>query len=209
MIPHSTPAQKPRTPDERRDAFVAAAREAFFTSGYGATSMSAVSAKVGGSKTTLWTYFPSKQELFAAVADDLVGRYGAALEVRLDPDGEIAAELERFARALLGTLHTQPIVDMHRLVIGEAGRFPELGAMMYERGPARGKLRLSTFFHECMKRGKLRQADGMQAANQFAAMLQSGSAQRHLLGLIGTPDQAEIASEAEAAVQTFLHGWSA
>lgn len=201
--------QKARTADERRDAFVAAARDAFLTNGYGATSMSAISATVGGSKTTLWTYFPSKQELFAAVCDDLVGRYGRALEVRLDPDQDLEDELRRFATALLETLHTPVIIDMHRLVIGEAGRFPELGAMMYERGQARGKARLALFFEEAMRRGKLRAGNGLSAAHHFAAMLQAGSAQRHMLGLEEAPHHAELGREADDAVRAFLHGWAA
>lgn len=209
MILDSTIPQKPKTADERRQAFVDAARQAFFSSGYGGTSMSAISAKVGGSKTTLWTYFPSKQELFAAVVDDLVERYGRALEVELDPNGDVHAELCRFGIALLQTLHSEPIVDMHRLLFAEAGRFPELAAMMYARGPARGKARLQRFFEEAMRRGKLRQGDSVAASELFPAMLQTGSAQKHLLGLIGRPSDADLAYEAGQAVDTFLRGWHA
>lgn len=206
MIPSGTALPK-RTSDERREAIVAIAREMFLSGGYGATSMSSIAAKVGGSKTTLWTYFPSKQELFAAVADDLVERFGRALEVRLDPNEDMEGELCRFAQALLTTLHSDPIVEMHRLVIGEAGRFPELGAMMYERGPARGKARLAAFFEACMAGGKVRSGDGRRAAEQFAAMLQAGSAQRRLLGLAGRPSDEQLSDEAAGAVQTFMHGW--
>jgi AcrR family transcriptional regulator len=209
MIPGGTIPQKARTPDERRAGIVAVAREAFFAEGYGATSMSAIASKVGGSKTTLWTYFPSKQELFAAVADDLVKRFGLALEVRLSVEADLATELRQFARALLGTLHTQAIVDMHRLVIGEAGRFPELGSMMYERGPARGKARLAQFFEQCMVFGMLRKGSGARAADQLAAMIQTGSSQRRLLGLIERPTDEELDREAEDAVHSFLHGWAA
>lgn len=186
---------------------MAVAREAFLTNGYGATSMSAIAAALGGSKTTLWTYFPSKQELFAAVADDLVKQFGRTLEVRLDPNEALEGELLHFARALLTTLHSQPIVDMHRLVIGEAGRFPELGRMLYERGAARGKDRLARFFQACMANGKLRVGDVRRAADQFSAIIQTGSAQRRLLGLVGQPDPDQLAVEAEDAVHTFLHGW--
>jgi TetR/AcrR family transcriptional regulator, mexJK operon transcriptional repressor len=208
MIPHSTLA-KPKKADQRRQAFVDTAREAFFTSGYGGTSMSAISAKVGGSKTTLWTYFPSKQELFAAVVDDLVERYGRALEVELDPEGEVTAELCRFAMALLETFHSGPIIDMHRLLFAEAGRFPELAAMMYARGPARGKARLRDFFDKAMQRGKLRDGDASVASELFPALLQFGSAQKHLLGLTGRPSDEELAYEAGQAVETFLRGWHA
>jgi AcrR family transcriptional regulator len=209
MILDSTDQQKLPTPDERRAGIVAVAREAFFTHGYGATSMSRIAARVGGSKTTLWTYFPSKQELFAAVADDLVERYGKALEVSLDPADPIETSLNRFACALLTTLHTDAIVNMHRLVIGEAGRFPELGRMMYERGPARGKARLAAYFEACMDKGMLRRGDGLHAAHQLSAMLQAGSAQRRMLGLIERPDDPALEREAEEAVHTFLHGWRA
>ena len=44
----------------RRKAFVDAAREAFFAHGYAGTTMSSIASAVGGSKTTLWSYFPSK-----------------------------------------------------------------------------------------------------------------------------------------------------
>lgn len=200
---------EPKSAEQRRQAFVDAARAAFFSCGYGSTSMSAISAKVGGSKTTLWTYFPSKQELFAAVLDDLVERYGRALEVELDPGGDIAGELGRFASALLETLHTGPIIDLHRLLFAEAGRFPELSAMMYARGPARGKARLQRFFEDAMALGRLRLGDAAAAAEHFPGMLQTGSAQKHLLGLIDRPSDTELAREAGQVVETFLRGWQA
>ena len=192
----------------RRQAFVDAAREAFFTHGYGATSMSAISAKVGGSKTTLWTYFPSKQQLFAAVVDDLVERYGRALEVVLDPCADIASELRRFARALLETLHSQPIIDLHRLTIGEAGRSPELGRMMFDRGQAKGSARLQAFIEAAMKEGKLRQGDPALAARQFASFLQAGSPHERMLGLIDAPDDGRIETEIETVVSAFMHSWA-
>ena len=58
---------------------MAAARKAFLRDGYGQTSMSSIAADVGGSKTTLWNYFPSKEDLFAAVVDDQVERDLATL----------------------------------------------------------------------------------------------------------------------------------
>ncbi|NNM75748.1 TetR/AcrR family transcriptional regulator [Sphingomonas sp. ID1715] len=207
MIPTSTNEQKSGTSDRRRERFVEVARHAFFAHGYGATSMSSIAAQVGGSKTTLWTYFPSKQDLFAAVLDDLVERYGRALEVSFDIEADVASELRRFGQALLQTLHSQPIVDMHRLVIGEAGRFPELGEMMYERGAARGKRNLRAFVGEAMTRGKLRAGDPAVAAQQLVGAIQLGSPQMHLLGLAGAPTAAESEVEIETAVAAFMRAW--
>lgn len=170
--------------------------------------MSAIAAKVGGSKTTLWTYFPSKQELFAAVVDDLIGRYGIALEVPLDSGGDVAESLRGMGRALLRTLHAQPMIDLHRLCLGEAGRFPELAQTMYERGPARGKARLREFIGEAMRQGKLRRGDPADASLGFVGRLWAGSIQAHLLGLAGPPDQTLCEQEIEAAVSAFMRAWA-
>ena len=170
--------------------------------------MSSISAEVGGSKTTLWAYFPTKQDLFAAVVDDLVERYGRALEVPLDPESDVAESLRRMGRALMQTIHSQPIIDLHRLTLGEAGRFPELARLFHERGPARGKARLQGFIRELMARGKLRAGDPVAASRSFFGMLQAGSHQQHLLGLIGQPSQAEVDAEIEAAVDAFLRAWA-
>lgn len=187
---------------------MAAARDAFFSNGYGGTSMSSIAATVGGSKTTLWSYFPSKQDLFAAVVDDLVSRHGRALEVEFDPNGDVVAALRRMGQALLQTLHSQPIVEIHRLTIGEATRFPELARMFHERAPARGKARLRQFVAEAMVRGKLRAGEPIDAVRQFVGMLQAGSVQQHLFGLIEQPEAADIEREIEAALDAFMRAWA-
>src|ERR1700760_3697848 len=52
-------------PDDRRKAILAIARDVFLTEGYAAASMSAIASRLGGSKGTLYNYFPSKEALFA------------------------------------------------------------------------------------------------------------------------------------------------
>jgi AcrR family transcriptional regulator len=208
MIPGSTDEAKQRPPDVRREAFVTAARNAFFSKGYGATSMSSIAAEVGGSKTTLWTYFRSKQDLFAAVVDDLIERHGVALEFPLDPALDVAESLRGLGRALLQTIHSPPMIDLHRLCLGEAGRFPELAKTLHERGPARGKARLGEFVAKAMAMGKLRDGDPVDASLGFVGRLWAGSIQSHLLGLTGPPNEAEKAKEIEAAVAAFMRAWS-
>lgn len=208
MIPTGTDPFRPRTSDSRRGAFVEAARESFFSKGYGETSMSSIAARVGGSKTTLWAYFPSKQDLYAAVVDDLLKRHGAALEAPLDPNDDVADALRRVGYALLQTLHCAPIINLHRLALGQAARFPELAQVFYERGPARGRTRLQLYLRDAMARGKLRVGDPVDASRQFAGMLQTGSAQMHLFGLIEEPDQTELHREVEAAVSAFMRAWA-
>src|SRR5438094_8467146 len=53
--------------EEKRSDIVRIASEAFDELGYDRCSMAAISERLGGSKATLYGYFPSKEELLRAV----------------------------------------------------------------------------------------------------------------------------------------------
>ncbi|QNQ08218.1 TetR/AcrR family transcriptional regulator [Sphingomonas alpina] len=206
------PAIAAKQPDGRalrRQAFVDAARDAFFADGYGQTAMSAIASAVGGSKTTLWSYFPSKQDLFAAVVDDIVDQYSSVWMIELDPAGPIEPTLRRFATAMMATILSESIVALHRVVMGEAQRFPELGAMFYERGPQRGRARLATYIGAAMDDGRLRPGDPMVAARQFASMCKSGCFQEMLLGIEGFRNPGSVAQDIDDAIDSFMRAWGA
>lgn len=190
----------------RRAAIVDAAREVFLKNGYGATTMSAIAARVGGSKTTLWAYFPDKSALFAAVVDELVERFGQALDMPLDPQLALQEALSLFGQGLMGIVTQPEIVALHRLVVGEAGRFPELGTLFYERGPRRGKATLAAYLAAKMQQGALRCGDPEQAARQFVALCQANSQQQRLLNLPGA--HTDVAGDVAAAVAAFLPAWA-
>lgn len=193
----------------RRRAIVAAARKAFLRNGYGQTTMSAVAAAVGGSKTTLWSYYRNKQDLFAAVVDDLVERYGEALRLVLPSDGNPAQTLTLLGVSIMSTILRPQIVAMHRMVMGEATRFPELGQLLFERGARRGKLRTAEWLAQQMEDGKLRRADPVLAAQHFVALCQSGSYQMHLMGACPKPRPDDVRREVEAAVEIFMRAYRA
>ena len=54
-------------PEEKRQAILDVAAQAFRELGFERTSMSEIRARVGGSKETLYHYFPSKEILFFEV----------------------------------------------------------------------------------------------------------------------------------------------
>ena len=191
----------------RRKAFVDAARERFFANGYAGTTMSSIAGKVGGSKTTLWTYFPSKEDLFAAVVDDIVASYGQALQIDLPADEPVTDVLGRFGQVLMATLMSPPLLALYRLVVAEAERFPHLAETFYERGPRRGKARLAEWMAAKMARGELRPGNPMQAVSHFAGLCQSGIYQHAVLGLPEGRDHQRIAAEIDAAIDTFCRAW--
>lgn len=206
MIPAST-ATLDNAAAARRKAFVDAARELFFANGYAGTTMSSIASRVGGSKTTLWTYFPSKEELFAAVVDDIVSEYGSTLHVDLPVDQPVVDVLTRFGNVLMAALVTTPLLSLFRLVVGEAERFPHLAETFYDRGPRRGKARAADWVAAKMARGELRQGDPMQAVRHFAGLCQAGLYQHAVLGLPEGRETSRMAAEVDAAVDTFYRAW--
>lgn len=189
----------------RRAAFVDAARAAFFAHGYAGTTMSSIAASVGGSKTTLWAHFPTKEALFAAVVADIVDHYAPVLSAPLPLDDDVESVLRRYGEILLETLLAPPILALHRLVAGEASRFPHLARVFYEKGPKPGKERLQRYFEALMARGTLRRAEGAHiAVQQFAGLCQAGRYQFAVLGLDDLPPEDR---ELECAVAVFLRYW--
>ncbi|OSZ63701.1 hypothetical protein CAP39_13695 [Sphingomonas sp. IBVSS1] len=210
LIPTSTEdcgAAPPPAADPRRQAYIAAAQRLFFAHGYGATSMNAIAAAVGGSKTTLWSLFPSKLALFEAVVDMVVQQYGTALTVDLDSAPDIESALIRMGDAIMDTIMSDPITGIHRLVMGEAARVPELGRAMFERGPGPGMARFAAWLAGQMAAGTLKQGDPTLAAQQFSGLCRAGVVDRHLMGMTSANDMAEGRREVRAAAATFLAAW--
>ncbi len=206
MIPDGTAALDDATA-MRRKAFVDAARTLFFANGYAGTTMSSIASRVGGSKTTLWTYFPAKEDLFAAVVDDIIGQYGDALTVDLPLDAPVPDVLRRFGSVLMTKLTATPLLSLFRLVVGEAERFPHLAETFYDRGPRRGKARAADWVAEKMVRGEIRMGDPMRAVQQFAGLCQSGLYQFAILGMAEARDLSRLQDEVDAAVDTFYRAW--
>lgn len=208
MIPTST-VTADEASEKRRKAFVDAARTLFFANGYAGTTMSSIASTVGGSKTTLWSYFPSKEALFEAVVDDIVDHYGHALSMDLPVDEDVVVVLRRFAGQLMATMMSEPILSLYRLVVGEALRFPHLAETFYERGPRRGKARMALWMAEKMERGELRRGDPLQAVYHLGGLCRSGI---HELALLNLPEARhvrpdQIAADVEAAVDIFYRAW--
>ena len=189
---------------DRRDAILAVAQHHFLEHGYSATTMSAIAATLGGSKGTLWAYFPSKEELFTAVVDQATTAFREQLSETLNPHGEIVPALRGFSRRLLERIISPEAIGLHRLIVAEAGRFPELGRIFYERAPRLTVALLADFLAGAMQRGQLRQDDPADAAFFLMHMSMARSQQKLLLGLIDGVSHDEIAHEVERALNLFM-----
>lgn len=190
----------------KRMAFVAAARTAFFANGYAGTTMSSIAASVGGSKSTLWKYFPSKEDLFAAVVDDIVEKYGHVQSVKFTEEEDIFSALRRFLTIFMATILSKTVLSLHRLVISETQHFPRLSKLYYERGPMPVKTILADYLESLMRRGTICPGNPLLAAQQLIGMAQSGVFQDALLGR-RQPSSERLQAEIDVAINTFCLGW--
>ena len=190
-------------PDDRRQAILDIAREVFMTEGYADASMSTIAARLGGSKGTLYNYFPSKEALFTAFMKqecELEADIAHAMDC---PEDDLARALVHLGCKLIRFVLSDKLQAIHRLVIAESQRFPELGRTFYAEGPRNGTLRLAELFQRWMNEGRLIQADPIKAAEVFGDLCKSGVYQRRLWNAT-IPTDAELEANVEHAVAMFL-----
>ena len=191
--------------EARRKAILEVAREVFLTQGYAAASMSEIAARVGGSKGTLYNYFRSKEELFAAFMIDVCQGGANVAYQQLPPiGGDLRPALVDFGEQFLAFLLTEPTMSIHRLVVAESGRFPELGRVFYENGPKRGETKLQAYFDDAVSAGKLRPCDTLSAARWFRDMVFCDIYSRALWGVLEKPTSQQIHDHAVEAADIFL-----
>ncbi len=208
MVTATPQSRREERRDERRDGILDVARDCFLADGYAATSMSTIAARLGGSPGSLYTFFKSQEALFEAVMQRQCGALAETL-FDVDHDGDDMRErLQHFAGKFLTLLLTPESLGIHRVVVGETGRFPELGRMFYDMGPKVILTKIAGYLSDLMDQGVLRRADPFVAAQQFKDLTISGVLQPRTWGVItGDMTDAEIENQVNNAVDTFLRAY--
>jgi TetR/AcrR family transcriptional regulator, mexJK operon transcriptional repressor len=185
-----------------------AATELFLRNGYLGTSMDDVAARARVSKQTVYTHFDDKERLFTELVlgntervDEFVDEMGRLLEDTTDPERDLGELARRYVRTVV-----QPqVLQLRRLVIGEASRFPELARTYYERMPKRMVAALATHLERLASRGMLRVEDPQLAAEHFVALVLWIPLDRAMFVPDGaTAPAPELERLADAGVRVFL-----
>lgn len=192
----------------RRDAILQVAAESFLEFGYAGTTMTAIAAALGGSKGTLWSYFPSKEVLFVAVLDRMTEDYRAQLSLILRAQDGPEATLRRFLGEFLRKVASEEGVGLYRLVIAEANRFPEVGRIFFDRGPKRTQSQLADYLSGAMQRGALKRGDPLVAARQLIGLCLAGSHQRLLTRVIDAVTPEQIEEDIDRAMDIFMRAYA-
>lgn len=190
--------------DEKREHILKEAYAAFLSEGYAATSMSNIAARVGGSKATLYNYFSSKEELFAAVIDEKCRDFqGMFLEMDVET-ADFGKVLTQLGERMLHMMLRDDSIATFRLITAESARFPELGRAFYQSGRQRGKQMLADFFARAQKAGKLRLSNPRDMAVLFIEACKGEMVILKAWNVNPKPTEKEIKATIARAVTVFL-----
>ncbi|MCM2474567.1 TetR/AcrR family transcriptional regulator [Rhizobium sp. CG5] len=194
--------------EKKRNEIIAIAGELFRSQGYGTVSMATIASAVGGSKGTLYGYFASKEELFAAFVVT-AGQMRWQEFIALPDHGVgIDAKLRALGRNYLRFLLSDEIMSVNRLVIAEAVRFPELGRIFYENGP-RGVIGvIADILQQAAEAGELDIADATEAAWRFKALCEARLVEQAFWAIRSSVTDAEIMANVEPACRIFLKSFA-
>jgi TetR/AcrR family transcriptional regulator, mexJK operon transcriptional repressor len=192
----------------KRAAVLEAAAKIFLDGGYLGASMDQIAELAGVSKQTVYAYFSNKENLFIAMVSALCNETGDRVHKNVAElsDGEdLEAYLVDYAARQLQMVLTPRILQLRRLVIGEVGRFPELGAALYAGGPGRAITSMAAMFERMAVRGLLSLHDPTLAATQFNWLIMSAPLNRGmLLGDSAIPSAKDLREHARQGVCMFL-----
>lgn len=197
----------------KRAAILDAASEMFLAQGFLGTSMDQVAARAAVSKQTLYKQFESKEALFVAIVQGMTGAASARVQTGMPEPatvGELAGALTAYAERQLSIVLTPRLMQLRRLVIGEATRFPELGAALYHGGPGRAIAGLTEAFARWANRGLLEADDPHVAATHFNWLVMGEAVNRAMMfGDAALPSAAALRRYAADGVRVFLAAYAA
>jgi AcrR family transcriptional regulator len=201
----NAPARRTGLSPVKRRQILAGARLAFGELGYQRASVDLVASRAGVGKATVYNHFGDKKALFAACysedADEIRDELRRSLQ---SVGGDLELAMRRVGEQLLRILTSSAFVSLHRHVVAEADRFPEVGETFFARGPVVVYQAIADWLERWEELGVLRLGDPRAAAVQFVLLCQGDLVVRAQLGILPSPSAAEVRATIRRAVATFL-----
>ena len=188
----------------RKAKILSAATDLFLSGGYGQTSIDAIVEKSGGSKATLYSYYPTKADLFRAVVDSIVSSDEHSELKSLD---NVRDTLVQFAIHRMSVVFSRKHRSLMRLIIAECDHFQDIARTYYESGPLRSHVILRDYFETLIDQGLIDIRSAEEASEFFRGMLLH---QRYIDQLYldrPVPSAEEVEVRARHVVDRFLEAY--
>jgi AcrR family transcriptional regulator len=186
-----------RLPGEWDEKVLSAAFDAFAAKGFDGATIGEIAAAAGVSKRTLYERYADKADLFRALL-----AWGCRGNLPTEPpasDIDAEAALVRHAEAVLSAVMRPESIELARIVIGAAPRFPEL-ARLFDDMTRTASLKIVKGLAARLAAEKRIAADPDRFAADFIGLLRSDGWHRALLGVAPPLAQSKVRSEARRAI---------
>ncbi|PBQ13277.1 TetR/AcrR family transcriptional regulator [Pseudomonas syringae] len=186
------------------------AAELFLERGFESVAVDDLIARVGGSRRNVYSHFGGKEGLFIEVVKQLCDELAKPLEELSMAEDETREGLSSFGRHLLQTVLQPRTLELHRLMVAEGKRFPELAQAVLHAGHFKGTDILTEWIkaHQGKRTNVLRtDLPARTLAQQFVNLVVMEPQLRALAGLDSQPlPAAQIDAIVNDAVSTFFEG---
>jgi len=157
--------------EQRRKAIIDAARSLFVSKGYAAVSVDEIVRVSGGSKSSVYQFFGSKEGLLAAVTESLAEKMLSEMDVSRRSEMSIRDSLNAMGLELIGLILSEDGITQFRLAINNMTVNPSLSRLWYTHGPESTFRGLAQYLKKEVDAGRLRIKDCQLAADLFLGML--------------------------------------
>ena len=120
-----------RLDEERLTEILDVATEVFVSEGFSAASTNEIARRANSSKTTFYSRFPTKEQLFLAVIERRMTGIFNKVAASLPQEPPIEDTLRNFGAAVIRLALSKEQVALVRVVSMESTKFPELGKRFY------------------------------------------------------------------------------
>ena len=200
--------RRKRLQDDRIAELLDTATEVFIAEGFAAASTNKIARLANASKSTFYSRFPTKEDLFLAVIERRMKRIFE--QVAQFPAGfDLRSSLEQFGTNLLTIALSPEQMLLIRMVSMESTKYPELAKRFYENGPMRGEEALTGYLSAQIKAGALREEDPHLMAGHLISLFAGGTVRWFVLGMSAKhPNRKALARHIESVVSLFLRAYS-
>jgi len=159
-VPEASEPKFRRRKADRPGEIVQAAMAVFAEKGFAAARLDDIARRAGVSKGALYLYFETKEDLFRAVVHQAIAPNleGVWRMIAAHP-GPFPALLRALATRIGVVLTTLPVGGVVKMVIGEAGNFPELARVWHDDLVAHALGALTQAIGAAQARGEVKPGD--------------------------------------------------
>ncbi len=195
-----------RRKDARPEEIVAAALDVFVERGFAATKLEDVARRAGVTKGTIYLYFENKEALFKAVVRETIVPVIAKGEAVAQAFTGSARDLfEKLIREYWRLVGETNLAGVPKLMMAEAGNFPQLARFYYEEVVTRGHRLMASVLERGIKAGEFRPVNLVIAAKLAMSPLMHAVVARRAFAAC-MPEGFDVGKYLDTHIDLYLHG---